>query len=509
MMDKARTDEAGAGDAPVSREFLRRAAEALRLPPGGLDEIAFWGEGVLPYVLPVDDFAAATVAAAGAALRALMGARATSAGGGSAAAGSSPAAGEREVAEKEAGAKTNALPRLTVDRRLTGLWFGTPLRSVGWELPASRDSITGDYRAADGWIRLHTNAPKHRAAAVAALGCADDHAAVAAAVAQWRALELEGAVLAAGGCAAVMHTRAQWRAHPQGQAVAAEPLVAWTEHALAAVPSWRPGTERPLAGLKVLDLTRILAGPVSTRFLAGYGADVLRIDPPGWDEPAVAPDITLGKRCARLNLRDPADRARFEALLAQADVLVHGYRPDALDGLGYGAATRRALNPGLIDVALDAYGWTGPWHGRRGFDSLVQMSSGIADAGMAWRDARKPTPMPAQALDHGTGYLIAAAVLRGLAMRLERGVAVDARLSLARTAEALFGLAEAAGEGAREQAGLQVRDSDFSAEPEMTVWGPLQRAKPPLEIEGSPMRWDYPAGPLGAAEPAWRPSPSA
>ena len=181
----------------------------------------------------------------------------------------------------------------------------------------------------------------------------------------------------------------------------------------------------------------MLAGPVATRFLAGYGAEVLRIDPPGWDEPGVVPEVSIGKRCARLDLRLAGDQETFRALLSKADVFLHGYRPGALDGLGLDTATRRGLSPGLIDVCLDAYGWTGPWAMRRGFDSLVQMSAGIADAGMRRRGSEKPAPLPVQALDHATGYLMAAAAVGGVARRLIQGNGTEARLSLARTAKLL------------------------------------------------------------------------
>ena len=147
--------------------------------------------------------------------------------------------------------------------------------------------------------------------------------------------------------------------------------------------------------------------------------------------------MTLGKRCARLDLRQASDRSRFERLIAETDVFVHGYRPEALDGLGFGEDMRRAFNPGLVDVRLDAYGWSGPWRNRRGFDSLVQMSTGIAAAGLKWRSADKPVPLPVQALDHATGYLMAAAAVRGLTLRLTEEETLTARLSLARTAELL------------------------------------------------------------------------
>ena len=160
--------------------------------------------------------------------------------------------------------------------------------------------------------------------------------------------------------------------------------------------------------------------------------------PEHWNEPGVIPEVTLGKRCARLDLRSANDRARFLELLASADVLLHGYRADALERLGFGAAARSQLNPALVDVCLNAYGWTGAWRNRRGFDSLVQMSAGIADAGMRWRAADRPVPLPVQALDHATGYLMAAAVIRGITRRITDGRGSHAQLALARTARLLI-----------------------------------------------------------------------
>ncbi|MDQ7913365.1 CoA transferase [Pseudomonas sp. 102515] len=386
-----------------------------------------------------------------------------------------------------------------VDRHLAAAWFKTSLRPLGWELPAVWDAITGDYRTRDGWLRLHANAPHHRERALAVLGCANNPAAVAEAMADWPGEALETAIVAASGCAAKLRTQAEWQAHPQGQAVRAEPLIAkeWTAADIA--NSWRPDPQRPLQGLRVLDLTRILAGPIATRLLAGLGAEVLRIDPPGWDEPAQAPEVTLGKRCARLDLRRPADRLAFEALLGEADVLVHGYRADVLARLGYGRAERRALNPALIDVSLCAYGWTGPWALRRGYDSLVQMSCGIAAAGRDWRQAKQPVPLPVQALDHATGYLMAAAVIRGLTGRLREGRILSARLSLARTACLLTEHAAVA----CEPLYTGVQDADYDAVPEPTAWGPGLRLRPPLQIGALRLHWQRPATRLGSASAAW------
>ena len=383
---------------------------ALGGGPDWLERVRVTGAGDLPSVFPVTDLAAASVGAACLAVAELVAAR------------------------------HGTRPDVAVDRRLASLWFGSSLRPLGWELPPAWDAVAGDYRAADGWIKLHTNAPHHRAAALAVLGVPAERDQVARAVAGWQADALEGAIVAAGGCAAAMRDAAAWAAHPQGRAVAAEPLLHHAPGSPGPAPSWTVPPGRPLQGVRVLDMTRVLAGPVATRFLAGFGAEVLRIDPPGWDEPAVLPGVTLGKQCARLDLRQPADRAVWEGLLRGADVLVHGYRPGALDGLGLDAAWRGAVRPGLVEVSLNAYGWHGPWAGRRGFDSLVQMSCGMADAGMRGLGADRPTALPVQALDHATGYIMAAAAVRGLADLLARGTGGGVRASLARTAALLVGL---------------------------------------------------------------------
>ncbi|NMZ64565.1 acyl-CoA transferase [Pseudomonas oryzihabitans] len=386
-----------------------------------------------------------------------------------------------------------------VDRHLAAAWFKTSLRPLGWELPAVWDPITGDYRTRDGWLRLHANAPHHRERALAVLGCANSHDAVAQAMAGGSGEDLETAIVAAGGCAAKLRTQAEWQAHPQGQAVGAEPLIAqeWTVADIAS--NWRPDPQRPLQGIRVLDLTRILAGPIATRLLAGLGAEVLRIDPPDWDEPAQAPEVTLGKHCARLDLRRPADRQRFEALLTSADILVHGYRADALERLGYGVAARRALNPGVIDISLCAYGWSGPWALRRGYDSLVQMSCGIAAAGRDWQGGEQPVPLPVQALDHATGYLMAAAALRGLALRQRKRRAMTARLSLARIAVLLSERPGASGGPA--YGGPE--EGDYSETQEPTAWGPALRLRAPLRIGEVELQWQRPATRLGSATADW------
>jgi len=395
-------------------------------------------------------------------------------------------------------------PEVKVDRRLAALWFGFSVFPIGWKLPPIWDAIAGDYQTADGWIKLHTNLPHHRAAALSVVGTSAQRSQVAKVIAGWGKDELEAEIVAAGGVAAAMGTCEEWAIHPQGITIAKEPLIAWGTLRQAKVKSWQPSRARPLSGLKGLDLTRVLAGPVATRTLAGYGANVLRIDPPGWDEGNVVPDITLGKRCARLDLKRDADRVVFEELLAGADVLVHGYRPDALENLGYDETRRRRIAPELIEVCLNAYGWTGPWRGRRGFDSLVQMSCGIADAGMKWAGHNKPTPLPVQALDFATGYLMAAAVLGALGGKMAGNGTHSAKLSLARTAELLIAHPQDRPAQDRPDAlSIEANKADFADKIEQTPWGKAHRLRPALEITGTPMQWDSPACELGSARADW------
>jgi crotonobetainyl-CoA:carnitine CoA-transferase CaiB-like acyl-CoA transferase len=457
------------------------------------------GAGSLPSAFDVTGLAVASMAAAGTAVAQLSG---------------------------RLGVRT---PQVTVDRALASAWFGLSFRPDGWELPPAWDSIAGDYPCADGWIRLHTNAPHHRAAALAVLGLPAhaDRARVSLAVAARQGEELEAAIVAANGCAAVMRSRQQWLDHPQGAALAAEPLVLWGRERRVPpfgrhdagprrrgsgpsagsglgdgvlVGSVAPGgiatPHRPLAGVRVLDLTRVIAGPVATRFLALYGAEVLRIDPPDWNEPALEAEMTLGKQCARLDVKSPSGLARLEELLAGADIVIHGYRPDALDRLGLSDEALAERHPGLVNIALDAYGWDGPWALRRGFDSLVQMSCGIAHAGMEHFGRDRPFPLPAQALDHATGYLTAAAAIDAWRERLD-GRVRNARLSLARTAVDLMRT------GPSLDAADLPADESFAWEPENTVWGPGHRLPQAVTVDGVPAWTSVEARGYGSAEAAW------
>lgn len=346
---------------------------------------------------------------------------------------------------------------------------------VDGRAPVSFAPLSRFWRAADGWVRTHANYPHHKAALLGALGAADSVEAVAAEIAGRRALEVESLVYGAGGLAVALRTPEEWAATEQGRAVAARPLLT-RERLDEAAPRARSGRR-----LRVLDLTRVIAGPVATRTLALLGADVLRIDPPGNPElPDQHADTDVGKRTAALDLERPSDRRTFGELLDVADVLVTGYRPGALDRFDL-------HRPGLVVARLSAWGDYGPWAGRRGFDSLVQVATGIA---AVEGSAAEPGALPAQALDHGSGYLLAAAVLRSLTEQDREGGTRLVRLALAQTGHWLTGTLP------------RYEPERYLTETEGPL-GRLRHALSPVAYEGGPTGWSRPPGVAGADAPAW------
>ncbi|GAB1820843.1 CoA transferase [Herbidospora sp. RD11066] len=333
--------------------------------------------------------------------------------------------------------------------------------------------ISGDYATIDGKVRIHANFDHHRDAALAALHLPPDATKqqVGEACGKRTGGEIEDAVIVAGGCAAAMRGRAEWAGHPQGRKTAARPLLT-----LDRLPGHAPQKNE---GLRVVDLTRVIAGPVASRFLASHGAEVMHVCGPGIPEvPGLVLETAAGKRSCLIDLRTHPDRLR--ELISGADVVIRGYRPGALERLGFGLGDLAGLRPGIVVVDISAYG-PGPWHGRRGFDSLVQMSTGIvAESGA----------LPCQALDHATGYLAAFAALAGLIRRRREGGSWHAVLSLAATAHWLDGL------GRTPPAEAPDVDDLLDTRDGYTF------VRPAGLIAGRPPRWSPPPRP-GEHAPTW------
>lgn len=362
------------------------------------------------------------------------------------------------------------------------------LRVNGRAVPAFAP-MSGFFAAADGWVRLHANYPHHAAVLRDryAVTSPEDLARVLHGI---PALEVEDQVREACGVAAAVRSPQDWRATPTGEALAAEPWIRWTLDGRPGAAPAGPG----LAGVRVLDLTRVIAGPTGTRLLALLGADVLRIDPPHRPEIlAQHLDTGAGKRSAVADLRDAVVGSRVEDLLEAVDVVVTGYRPGSLDRFGLSPAGLRERHPHLVVVTLDAWGEAGPWAEERGFDSIVQAGTGIAHTYGAERDGVwRPGALPVQALDHATGYGVAAAVTALLHRRSREG-AGSAHLSLARTAHLLLDLPR--------MPGAQV-DLPVARHTCPSPHGVLTQAGAPVSRDGIPQVFTAP-GRYGAAELTW------
>jgi crotonobetainyl-CoA:carnitine CoA-transferase CaiB-like acyl-CoA transferase len=415
------------------------------------------------------------------------------------------------LAAAELGARRAGLgqvPRVSVDDGAVATAFVSERHlTVDGRTPAGFAPLSRFWRTADGWVRTHANYPHHRARLTAALGAADDASVedVAAMLAGRSAREVEETVYAVGGLAVALRTPQEWAAHEQGVAVAERPLVERDRPGAGRARALAPLDDGPLlpaAGVRVLDLTRVVAGPVATRTLGLLGADVLRVDAPRLPEdPDTHADTGFGKRSTVLDLT--ADRHRFEELLATADVVVTGYRPGALDRFGLSPEVLAERGHGLIVAQLSAWGAYGPWGGRRGFDSLVQAATGIA---VTEGSPERPGALPAQALDHGTGYLLAAAVLRALTERAERGHGRLVRLALARTAAWLTdGIGRDQASGATKDSAAEVpydRPDAWLSERDSPV-GRVGHALSPVSFTGGPADWSRPPGPWGTDTARW------
>ncbi|WP_405746187.1 CoA transferase [Streptomyces sp. NBC_01525] len=457
-----------------------QAWAALGGAPELTDRIRCTGPpGLLPARLPVRELARATVA--------------------------SCALAAAELTARRTG---RPVPAVRVDDGAVATAFVSERRlRIDGRAPSTFAPLSRFWRTADGWVRTHANYPHHRERLLHALGlpATADAADVAAELAGRRAEEVQETVYAAGGLAVAARTPREWAVHGQGATVATHPLVTRQRLGASAPPRRLPPLAGdpllPARGLRVLDLTRVIAGPVATRTLALLGADVLRIDAPQLAESQDAHNDTgFGKRSTALDLGARSGRAAFEELLADADVVVTGYRPGSLDRFGLAPEALAERRPGLVLARLSAWGEDGPWGGRRGFDSLVQVATGIA---VVEADADgTPGALPAQALDHGTGYLLAAAVLRSLTEQAETGDAQLTALSLARTARWLVhGTAQDTPPG---PAADGTYDPDGHLRSTDSPVGRLRYAASPVAFDGGPTDWAAPPGRCGADAPRWR-----
>lgn len=399
--------------------------------------------------------------------------------------------------------RTGRAQPVAVDMRAAVAAFRSEryLRVDGEPVADRPNQVFGFYPTADGrWLQIHAGLPHHHAGHLGFLGCEDRRESVSAAVARWRGQALEDALAAAGLPAALVRSRDEWLAHRQGQAVAALPLLEILRLGDSPPEPFGPG-DRPLAGVRVLDLTRVIAGPECGRTLAAHGADVLLVTSPHLpNPPPLVVDFGLGKRAASLDLRLAGDTERLRALLAGADVISQSYRPGALARLGFGPEDAVRLRPGIVYVTLSAYGHAGPWRQRRGFETLLQSVTGLAHEQGLGGGLDRPQHLPAQVVDHATGYLAALGALAALCRRAREGGSYLVRVSLAQTARWVDALGRVEGRHVADQTRADV--ADLLAECD-SPFGRLSYVRPAARLGETPASWTRPAVPPGTHEPTW------
>lgn len=365
------------------------------------------------------------------------------------------------------------------------------------------DKIAGVYKAGDGrWLRLHTNFPHHRDGVLDVLGCcANDRDAVQASLSEWSAQKFEDAAAERGLVVTMMRTEDEWNAHPQGRAVAELPVLEIIKIG-DADPQPLQTSDRPLSDIRVIDLTRIIAGPVCGRALAAHGADVMRVTSPNLPHiPGIAPDVGRGKFSAYIDLQTDEGRKILRGLIGESDVFSQGYRPGGISDLGFSPQDAAEMRPGIIYLSLSAYSHEGPWSDRRGFDSLVQTASGFNhdEAGAAGVDG--PKELPCQALDHATGYLMAFGAMVALRRRATQGGSWLVRGSLAQTGLWLRQMG-------RVQNGFDCADQDLDdvqdlLESSTSGYGELSAITHSAIMSTTHAYWVRPSVPLGFHDPVW------
>jgi crotonobetainyl-CoA:carnitine CoA-transferase CaiB-like acyl-CoA transferase len=462
-------------------EALRTILPIAGWPDGEAAAVAFTGgaDPVLPTPFRIGTAGAATIAASGLAAAQLW----------------------RE--------RTGRRQQVTVDVRqaAASLRSGHYMKLADAKVSTARNTIMGVYPTRDGrWSYLHCNFPNHRAAALGVLGVAEDRDAVTRAVATWNAADLEEAIIAAKGAGGMARTHAEWAKHPQAAAVAGLPLMEIMRIGESPPEPLPPG-DRPLSGVRVLDLTRVLAGPTCARTLAEHGADVLKITAAhlpnlGYQEW----DTGHGKLSAELDLRTPGNVEILHGLVRKADVFSQGYRPGTLAGRGLSPEELAALRPGLVYVSLSAFGHAGPWAARRGFDTVVQTVSGITIRQAECFPGKTPGPQfyPVSAIDYCTGYLMAFGAMVALARRAQEGGSWLVRISLAQVGKWIVDLGEV------PAAALKDVPGEFAAD-EVERWstvsktpsGELRHLKPAVQLSETPAYWARPSVPLGYHPAAW------
>jgi hypothetical protein len=343
--------------------------------------------------------------------------------------------------------------------------------------------VNGFYQARDGqWMCFNGAYPHLRDGILKYFDSPHDQDALIKRVAQHDSAQIEADFEKLGLCMAPLYTHDQWLAHPQGQAMSEQPVILSERFGDAKARVLPEARHRPLEGVRVIDVTHVIAGPWSTRVLADNGADVISVRNPAF--PFLYPAIfeeSYGKKQILLHLGMEKSKARFTELLKDADVLVWGYGPGSLDRLGFTRDALMALNPNLVVTRISAYGPRGPWAKRKGWEQLSQTCSGMVDLASRGRDQHHL--VAALPNDYATGYLAAIGSISALLQRQERGGFWEVEAMLTRSAMEILSLPHEAEEAV--PVSLE-EDSKYFVDQMSNFGATFTRLAPPARLSETP-----------------------
>lgn len=405
--------------------------------------------------------------------------------------------------------KTGRRQTIAIDARKTAAGLGSSrylqnqgpdgaFRTIVNENHEKMIKITQPWPTRDGrWVLPHFGLPNLQARMTKLLDCEPTPESVSRAVAKWDALDLEAAIDAARVCGGMVRTNAEWLAGEHGKVLAAKPIVEIIKIG-DSEPEPLPEGGRPLSGIRALDLTRILAGPIAARTLAENGADVLMVAAEG--VPQIAEhvmDTSHGKRSCYLDLKTADGAARLKALVRDADVFSQGYRPGVLAALGFAPETLAEIRPGIICCSISCYGADGPFSHRGGWEQVAQTMTGICQEG----SPERPKLLPAAACDYTTGYLGAYGILLALARRAKEGGSYHVRVSLCQSG--MFVYRQGKTEAVDPDIGLSDAELDTMRITSHPAYGPLRHLGPILQMSETQPHWTRPSPVLGGDKPEW------
>ncbi|KAF1961873.1 CoA-transferase family III [Byssothecium circinans] len=406
-----------------------------------------------------------------------------------------------------------AVPKVTVPLQHACAEFKSERLYVigGKPAPASWGTIGGLHKTADGYVRMHDSFPNHRANALRVLGLKEGSSRedVAQKMLEWKSIDLEDIAIREGAVIAALRSFEEWDAHPQSGAVADFPIllqkISDSKPLVVAVSSLNR-IDKCLQGIRVVELSRVIAAPVAGKTLAAHGADVIWITSPTLpDLPDLDRDLARGKRKVQLDIKSEEDKAKLLELLRTADVFIQSYRPGSLSSHGLSVETLTKANPNLVIASLSAYGPDGPWSNRRGFDSLVQTCSGINVADAEQYDAGEAARvLPCQAFDHGAGYLLATGIIAALCKRAMNDGSYEVQVSLAGVMKYMRSLGRYPGRLAFERKDFtKPEDVGKYLETRQTGFGELRAVRHSATIEGLQTGWEIMPKSLGSDDPTW------